>query len=208
MVRFERLQIERLQIKGFRRLYDIDVALRPLCVVIGPNGSGKTSLLDVFSILSASASGTLDKKLSEFGGLNAILTAKLASELEEEGAHLDAIYFCAHHPTVGEAPYRLDCDCRKPRPGLILRAANDFDIDLGNSWMVGDRYSDIELAHNAGVRSAFVMSGYGRGEWEFQRANWRHRPDLIGEDLFEIVQAIVAMNGQTAGLSVKGGTET
>src|SRR5688572_6595729 len=76
--------------------------------------------------------------------------AVMTRDLESDGARLDAIYYCSHHPTVGEAPYRLDCDCRKPRPGLISRAAAEFEIDLEASWMVGDRYSDIEVARNAG----------------------------------------------------------
>ncbi|HKC64104.1 MAG TPA: HAD family hydrolase [Pyrinomonadaceae bacterium] len=115
----------------------------------------------------------------------------LKLELEAKGAHLDAIYYCAHHPSVGELPYRFDCDCRKPKPGLILRAASEFDIDLQQSWMIGDRYSDIELARNAGTRSAFVLSGYGRGEWEYQRAAWKYQPDLVAEDLLEAVEKIV-----------------
>ena len=122
------------------------------------------------------------------GAVHGVLT----EELGKEGARLDAIYYCAHHPTVGVEPYRLDCDCRKPRPGLIRRAVEEFDIDAGESWMVGDRYSDIELAHNAGVRSAFVLSGYGRGEWEYQRAAWKHQPDLVAEDLLEAVEKIVS----------------
>ena len=116
---------------------------------------------------------------------------RLEQELARMGARLDAIYYCAHHPSVGEPPYRLDCDCRKPKAGLIKRASADFDIDLGNSWMVGDRYSDIELAHNAGVRSAFVLSGYGRGEWEYQRSSWKLQPDLVSENLLEAVNSIV-----------------
>lgn len=116
----------------------------------------------------------------------------LKRELEKGGARLDAIYYCAHHPTVGEEPYRFDCDCRKPRPGLIRRAAEEFDIDLANSWMIGDRHSDIVLAHNAGVRSVFVMTGYGRGEWEHQRAAWKHQPELVAENLLEAVEKIVA----------------
>ena len=119
----------------------------------------------------------------------------LKLELKGRGARLDAIYYCAHHPTVGDAPYRFDCDCRKPKPGLIHRAAAEFDIDLGRSWMIGDRYSDIELARNASVRSAFVMSGYGRGEWEYQRAAWKHEPDLVAEDLLEAVKKIVMSDG-------------
>jgi D-glycero-D-manno-heptose 1,7-bisphosphate phosphatase len=115
----------------------------------------------------------------------------LERELERGGARLDAIYYCAHHPTVGEPPYRLDCDCRKPKPGLITRAARDFDIDLARSWMIGDRYSDVELAHNAGTRSCLVLSGYGRGEWEYQRHAWTRQPDLVAEDLLEAAKRIV-----------------
>jgi D-glycero-D-manno-heptose 1,7-bisphosphate phosphatase len=115
---------------------------------------------------------------------------KMRHELEKEDARLDAILYCAHHPTVGELPYRLDCDCRKPKPGLINRAASEFDIDLGASWMIGDRYSDIELARNAGVGSVFVLSGYGRGEWDHQRHTWKHQPDLVCENLLEAVETI------------------
>jgi D-glycero-D-manno-heptose 1,7-bisphosphate phosphatase len=114
----------------------------------------------------------------------------LRAEMARGGARLDAIYYCAHHPTVGQPPYRLACDCRKPKPGLIQRAAEEFDVDLAQSWMIGDRYSDIELARNAGVRAAFVLSGYGRGEWEFQRPAWLTEPDIVAEDLLQAVRKI------------------
>lgn len=114
--------------------------------------------------------------------------------MNDASAHLDAIYYCAHHPTVGEPPYRLDCNCRKPKAGLIERAVADFKIDLASSWMVGDRYSDIELAHNAGLKSAFVLSGYGRGEWEYQRAGWKYQADLVSENLLESVKEILSHN--------------
>ena len=119
---------------------------------------------------------------------------QMTKDLEASGATLDAIYYCAHHPSVGEALYRLDCDCRKPKPGLLFRAARDYDIDLANSWMVGDRYSDIELAANAGVKSALVLSGYGRGEWEHQRDNWTTQPDLVAEDLLAAVSLINSLD--------------
>jgi D-glycero-D-manno-heptose 1,7-bisphosphate phosphatase len=115
----------------------------------------------------------------------------LAAELERGGARLDAVYYCPHHPTVGEPPYRLDCDCRKPRPGLILRAAEELGLDLARCWMVGDRHSDVELARAAGVRSAFVLTGYGRGELEHQGHAWKHRPDLVAENLLEAVRRII-----------------
>jgi len=118
---------------------------------------------------------------------------RLRRELQQQGATLDGIYYCTHHPTVGEPPNRADCECRKPKPGLVRRAAADLKIDLEQSWMVGDRYSDIELAHNAGVRSAFVLTGYGRGEWEHQRQHWKHQPDLVCENLLAAAKRIVSL---------------
>jgi D-glycero-D-manno-heptose 1,7-bisphosphate phosphatase len=129
----------------------------------------------------------------------AAVHAAMTKDLERDGARLDAIYYCAHHPSVGDPPYRFDCDCRKPRPGLISRAAHDFGIDLDQSWMVGDRYSDVEVARNAGVKSAFVLSGYGRGEWEHQRATWTHQPDLVAENLLSAVEAIVKESAEIEG---------
>jgi D-glycero-D-manno-heptose 1,7-bisphosphate phosphatase len=119
---------------------------------------------------------------------------QLVQALGERNARLDEIYYCAHHPTVGEPPYRVDCDCRKPKTGLIKRAAADFQIDLESSWMVGDRYSDIQLAHNAGLKSAFVLSGYGLGEYEYQREGWKLQPDIVAPNLLEAVQRIVDLN--------------
>lgn len=116
---------------------------------------------------------------------------QLESDLRVGSAQLDAIYYCAHHPSVGEPPYRFDCDCRKPKTGLIDRAAQDFEIDLAASWMAGDRYSDVELARNAGLHSAFLLSGYGRGEWEYQRGSWNYQPDLVCENLLDAVKKIV-----------------
>lgn len=129
---------------------------------------------------------------------------QLKSDLGNASAQLDAIYYCAHHPSAGEPPYRLDCDCRKPRTGLIERAVQEFEIDLTASWMVGDRYSDVELARNAGLRSALVLSGYGRGEWEYQRAAWEHQPDLVCEDLLVAVNLIV--NGESNNRAIINGT--
>jgi D-glycero-D-manno-heptose 1,7-bisphosphate phosphatase len=120
---------------------------------------------------------------------------RLRRDLENASAHLDAIYYCAHHPSLGEPPYRLDCNCRKPKTGLIDQARADFEIDLEKSWMVGDRYGDVELAVNAGLHSALVLSGYGRGEWEYQRDAWKEQPELVAEDLLEVVKRIVNGSG-------------
>jgi len=118
----------------------------------------------------------------------------LKAALARGGARLDGIYYCPHHPTIGDAPYRQACDCRKPRPGLITRAAAEHNIDLTRSWMIGDRYSDTELAHNANLHAAFVLTGYGRGEWEFSRHSWtaRGEPDMVAKNLLAAVRGILA----------------
>ena len=77
---------------------------------------------------------------------------------------LDAVYYCAHHPSVGEPPYRFDCDCRKPKPGMILAAARDHAIDLPSSIVIGDRWRDIEMGLAAGTKAMLVETGYGRTE--------------------------------------------
>jgi D-glycero-D-manno-heptose 1,7-bisphosphate phosphatase len=116
---------------------------------------------------------------------------KLRDELNRSGAYLDAIYYCPHHPSSGNPPYRLDCDCRKPKPGMLLRAALELEIDLKNSFMIGDRYSDIELAHNAGTKSIFVLSGYGLGEFEYHRQDWKVQPDWVAKNLLEATEIIL-----------------
>ena len=141
------------------------------------------------AILITNQAGVARGYFSEDVIVNVHEQLKLA--LQEGLAQLDAVYYCAHHPTVGEPPYRFDCDCRKPKTGLIDRAAKDFEIDLPASWMVGDRYGDVELARNAGLHSAFVLSGYGRGEWEYQRASWKHEPDIVSENLLDAVKIII-----------------
>lgn len=85
---------------------------------------------------------------------------KMETLLGEEGSYLDAIYYCPHHPHKGydgERPeLKIDCDCRKPKPGMLLKAANDFNIDLSKSWMVGDGENDIKAGINAGCRTALI----------------------------------------------------
>lgn len=87
---------------------------------------------------------------------------KMETLLGQKGAYLDGIYFCPHHPDrgfEGEIPeLKIDCECRKPKPGLILKAADDFNIDLEQSWMVGDGKNDILAGKNAGCRTALVGS--------------------------------------------------
>jgi D-glycero-D-manno-heptose 1,7-bisphosphate phosphatase len=118
--------------------------------------------------------------------------AGLQAALADGGARLDGIYYCPHHPSAGEPPYRLDCDCRKPRPGLVQRAAAELGIDLARSYVVGDRLGDLQLAWNVGARGVLVKSGYGLGELTYHAPRWPRPPDLVAEDLLEAVGHILA----------------
>jgi len=116
------------------------------------------------------------------------VTAQLAAQLKQAGAHLDGIYVCAHHPTEGEPPWRADCDCRKPKPGMFLQAATELGVDLGTSTVVSDKASDLAIAPKIGARSVLVLTGYGLGEWEYRRHAFATRPDHVAEDLLDAVQ--------------------
>lgn len=87
---------------------------------------------------------------------------KMETLLGEQGAYVDAIYFCPHHPHkgyAGEKPeLKIDCECRKPKPGMLIQAAKDFNIDLKNSWMIGDGENDILAGKNAGCHTALIQS--------------------------------------------------
>jgi D-glycero-D-manno-heptose 1,7-bisphosphate phosphatase len=78
---------------------------------------------------------------------------------QKGGAGIDRFYFCPHHPNADIQEYRMECDCRKPKPGMLLRAAQDLDIDLSHSWMVGDRISDIVAGKAAKCRTVLVETG-------------------------------------------------
>lgn len=93
---------------------------------------------------------------------------------------IDAFYFCPHMPDA-------DCECRKPRLGMIEQAQDDFEIDMENSWLIGDKVLDIETGFAAGIGTALVRTGYGtKAEPELDR-----KPDIIADDLLSAVQEIL-----------------
>lgn len=110
--------------------------------------------------------------------------------LGKEGAYLDGLYFCPHHPDrgyEGEVPeLKIDCDCRKPKTGLIREAASDLNIDLTNSWFIGDTSIDVLAGKNAGMRTIMLSSGSpDKGDLSIV-------PDQIADDLLEAVEYIMA----------------
>ena len=120
---------------------------------------------------------------------------QLVGQLKDADAHLDGLYVCPHHPTEGLPPFRADCDCRKPKPGLLLRAAHDLDLDLSGSSMVGDKASDLLVARPVGARAILVLTGYGLGEWEYRRAHFPLAPDHVAADLLDAVEWVIARRG-------------
>ncbi len=105
--------------------------------------------------------------------------------LAREGAILDGIYYCPHHPEEG-------CYCRKPRPGLVERAAQELGLDLSRAYVVGDRFTDLQLAKNIKAKGVLVLTGYGRGEHLYYLPRLGLKPDLVAEDLFEAAQKIIS----------------
>jgi D-glycero-D-manno-heptose 1,7-bisphosphate phosphatase len=121
----------------------------------------------------------------------AAVNAALVAQLKDEGAHLDGVYVCPHHPTEGEPPYRMVCECRKPKPGLLLRASADLGLDLERSTLVGDKGSDLVTARAVGARSVLVLTGYGLGEWEYRRSALPVEPDHVADDLYGAAEWVI-----------------
>lgn len=115
----------------------------------------------------------------------------LVGQLKDEGAHLDGVYVCPHHPTEGEPPYRMACECRKPKPGLLLRATADLGLDLTRSTLVGDKGSDLVAARAVGARAVLVLTGYGLGEWEYRRRALPVPPDHVADDLLAAADWVI-----------------
>lgn len=116
--------------------------------------------------------------------------AKFERDLGEKGARIDRIYYCPHHPTAGVPPYRTDCECRKPRPGMLHRAVHDLGADLSMSYVIGDRIVDVLAGKNAGAKGILVLTGYGEtsaGECRAQGIV----PDYIAPSVKEAVEFIL-----------------
>ena len=111
----------------------------------------------------------------------------IQDRLSKAGTTVDAFYVCPHHPEKGQGQYLLDCDCRKERPGMLLQAAEDFGIDLQNSYMVGDKIVDVQAGKNAGCRSILVLTGYGQQS----RSRLTNGDVPVCEDLSKAVEWII-----------------
>ncbi|MGD9160548.1 MAG: D-glycero-beta-D-manno-heptose 1,7-bisphosphate 7-phosphatase [Desulfobacteraceae bacterium] len=115
----------------------------------------------------------------------------MKDSLKKEGAEIDAVFFCPHYPGSRLKEYDIKCGCRKPNTGMIRQALDKFDIDLTQSYMIGDHYTDLEFASNANIKSIMVKTGYGLGEVDHILPALPYQPEYIADDLLDAVKWII-----------------
>lgn len=116
----------------------------------------------------------------------------IQDELAVIGTSIDAFYFCPHHPEEGLGDYKVVCQCRKGAPGMLLQAATEHGIDLGQSYMVGDKLADIEAGRNAGCHPLLVLTGYGESVAQTPEAETVEKLQDLGAAARFILSATVA----------------
>jgi len=116
-----------------------------------------------------------------------IFNNEMVSRLAESGAHVDAIFYCPHHPEAKTLKYRQTCTCRKPHPGMLIEGSRKENIDFALSFVVGDKWSDIEAGRAVGCRTVLVKTGHGLLELEAKK----NPVDYIASDLLDAVQSFI-----------------
>jgi D-glycero-D-manno-heptose 1,7-bisphosphate phosphatase len=145
-----------------------------------------------FAVVVVTNQAVVARGLLDEAGLDAVHHA-LRRLLAERGAELDAIYYCPHHPNADVPRFRVACECRKPRPGMLLAAARDLGLDLTRSAMVGDRVSDIVAGSRAGTRTVLVETGaHAAPPIESPDGPVEVAADFIARDLDEAVAWVIA----------------
>jgi D-glycero-D-manno-heptose 1,7-bisphosphate phosphatase len=116
-----------------------------------------------------------------------VVKERISRMCSKMGIYLDAFYYCPHHPEGIVSGYDEDCDCRKPNAGLLHKAANDLDIDLSQSWMIGDILNDVEAGNKAGCKSILINNG-NETEW---KSGDNRMPEYFARDLADAAKYIV-----------------
>jgi D,D-heptose 1,7-bisphosphate phosphatase len=119
-----------------------------------------------------------------------IFNRALGEQLKKKESCIDAIYYCPHHSEAKIEEYRIDCECRKPKPGMLLKAALKINIDLKKSFMIGDKWSDISAGYEAGCKTILVLTGHGNE----QLSKNKSEANFISENLYAGVKNIVLNN--------------
>ncbi len=125
--------------------------------------------------------------------------------LEEQGAHVDAYYYCPHHPDQGIGPYKVRCRCRKPDIGMFEQAAGDAPVDKAHSYMVGDKWLDIQAGARFGLHTALVGTGYGRACYEEvcqktgeDPGDVQHPMEFFGDTLLDVAMWVLRQEEERA----------
>jgi D-glycero-D-manno-heptose 1,7-bisphosphate phosphatase len=117
----------------------------------------------------------------------------MTQSIGKQGGRIDGIYFCPHYPKGSVQEYSVECDCRKPGTGLVKQACENFEIDLSRSYMIGDHYTDMELAERANIKGILVRTGYGAGVIEYNLPDMAIKPCYIADDLLDAVKWITEL---------------
>lgn len=110
--------------------------------------------------------------------------------LEKHGVKIDAYYYCPHHVDASVEKYKKDCECRKPKTGMIDMAVKKFKIDLKKSWSIGDKLTDVKLGKNAGTKTALVLTG--KGKKQERKIDAKTKPDIVSANLYSAAKKITA----------------
>lgn len=159
----ELIQLEKNMLEGLREL------------------QGRGYLLIVISNQSGVAQGRFNEDALE------TVRSRVRELLQKENIHLDGFYYCPHHPDGIMEGYNIECDCRKPKSGLILKAAADCKVDLSESWMIGDILNDIEAGNRAGCRTVLINNHH---ETEWYMDEFR-KPTFIVKTINEAASKII-----------------
>ena len=165
--------------------YNVDTSLMRLA----PRAREALRLLTAHPVLLFVVSNQSGVALGKFGidALNGV-EAQLHTLFAESGAVLSGVYWCPHHPHGHVTPYAIECDCRKPAPGMLLRAAREHRLDLARSWFIGDILHDVEAGNRAGCRTVLLDNG-NETEW---LADEFRVPTARAADLYESARIVVS----------------
>jgi D-glycero-D-manno-heptose 1,7-bisphosphate phosphatase len=168
-------------------LEDVPYNVEPRLMRLAPRAGEALRLLAPFYrlIVISNQSGVAHGYFAE--SALAGVANRLEHLLASEGVSLGGFYYCPHHPQGQIAAYRCQCECRKPRPGMLIEAARERGIDLERSWMVGDILDDIEAGRRAGCRTVLIDNG-GETEWQFSEDR---QPHFTATDLYVAAEWIL-----------------
>jgi D-glycero-D-manno-heptose 1,7-bisphosphate phosphatase len=123
-----------------------------------------------------------------------IVNEKILDMFSKNGIKIDGIYYCPHHPDYGSPKYKINCNCRKPKPGMIYQAVEEHKLDILQSIMIGDKLSDVLTGKNLGMESILVLTGFGKNQrLKLESVGSSHQPDYVANDIYQAALLINKM---------------